>query len=398
MSTFTERMNSATTRFITEHTNDDPLQLMLTAHRYPEVDMQWAVRQIAARQRIRYKLPEFYSHTEIQYPQQLSLEQCSSEQTARHKAGLVTGQTLVDLTGGFGIDFYYMAKERVESYYVEPQAELCEIAEFNFKLLDLKGFTISNSSAENYLRLMKNVDCIYLDPHRRDTSGRKTVLISDCEPDLRQLLPELFEKSKKILIKLSPMLDLQRALIDLPYTQQIDIIAVENECKELLFLLDKSTSRENVKIRCFNYHKNKPVQQFDLKGLDDTVPVSYASYPLEYIYEPNVSVLKSGAYNRIAKQFDLLKFHPNTHLYTSSHYFNEFPGRVFKLTEYRVSSKETFSYLNITYKSANISVRNFPLSSDELRKKTKLKDGGEWSIFAFKNIENQNIITISRKI
>lgn len=390
-------MNTATYQFIQTHADADPHSMTLAAKRYPEVDMPFAVRQIAARQRIRSKLPEFHEQLYIEYPPQLSLEQCSSEQTARHKAQLISGHSLVDLTGGFGVDFFYMSQQVTESYYVERQTELCHLARKNFDLLGLKGFTVVNEGASDFITRMPTVDWVYIDPHRRDSTGRKTVLISDCDPNLTLLIPEIMDKCSHILVKLSPMLDIHRAIIDLPTTRQIDIIAVENECKELLFILDKEPEITDRKIRCFNYQKNKPLQLIEFSGLKDVATAAYTHSPLEFLYEPNVAIVKSGAYNAIAQRFGILKFHPNTHLYTSSTYIENFPGRIFRVCEVVESSKQRFVYLKDKYERANISVRNYPMSSDELRKKTKLNDGGDWYLFAFKNSKNQNIITICTK-
>lgn len=390
-------MNSTTLQFIIKHADDDPLQLSLQAHRYPEVDMAMAVRQIASRKRIRTKLPQFYNELNVLYPVQLSLEQCSSEQTAVHKAKIAKGKSLVDLTGGFGVDFYYLAQNFESSTYVERQEELCALARHNFRVLGLQGYQVVNQSADDYIVSMPSVDWVYIDPHRRDASGHKTVHISDCEPDLTRMLPKLLINAKTVMVKLSPMLDLHKAIVDLPGTRQIDIVAVENECKELIFLLSSDQKQNNIKIRCFNYLKNNVVQQFELDESKNSLPIAYASVPLDYLYEPNAAILKSGAFNAIARHFNLHKFHPNTHLFTSTAYIPGFPGRIFNIRETKLLTKQTYRYLQQVYPAANISVRNFPMSVDELRKKAKLRDGGEWYIFAFKNAENQNLISICTK-
>jgi hypothetical protein len=391
-------MNSKTLQFILTHAEVNPLDLTLQSHRYPGVDMAVAVRQIAARQRIRTKLPEFYKIDRLLYPVQLSLEQCSSEQTAKHKATLVKGKIFIDLTGGFGVDFYYLAQNFEQSIYVEKQEELCKLADHNFRFLELKDFQVVNQTAIQFISTMPLVDLIYIDPHRRDSTGHKTVQISDCEPDLTQILPDLVSKSKTLMVKLSPMLDLHRAIADLPGTFQIDIVAVENECKELIFLISSDkVSDKHLKIRCFNYMKNKIIQQFETISLHDSENVYYTLNPLEFLYEPNVALLKSGAFNTIANYYKLQKFNPNTHLYTSAEYISDFPGRVFKVIETLAFNKQVNKYLQQKYTRANISVRNFTMSVDELRSKTKLLDGGEWYLFAFKNADNKNILSICKK-
>lgn len=391
-------MNSNTQQFILSHAEDDPLELSLQSHRYPGVDMAIAVRQIASRQRTRTKLPEFYNEENLMYPVQLSLEQCSSEQTAKHKAKMVKGEKFVDLTGGFGVDFYYMAQNFEQSIYVEKQEELCRLADHNFRVLNLREFQVLNQTANQFIASMPFVDLIFIDPHRRDTSGRKTIQIRDCEPDLSQILPYLMTKTRTLMVKLSPMLDLHKAIVDLPGTYQIDIVAVENECKELIFLISSVKSDRKLKIRCFNYLKNNVIQQFEAHSLTDSLNVNYSINPLGFLYEPNVAVLKSGAFNTIANDFKLHKFNPNTHLYTSAEKISDFPGRVFKVTETLALNNQVYKYIQQKYIRANISVRNFTMSVEELRRKTKLLDGGEWYLFAYKNADNKSLISICEKL
>lgn len=388
-------MNEATTQFILDHSEDDPIQLMLQASRYPEVDMPFAVRQVASRQRIKTKVPVFYACDAFIYPQQLSIEQSSSELTARHKASLVSGKRLVDLTGGLGVDFYFMAPHFEESIYVERQADLCELARSNFKSLDLKGFTVIHADASTYIRSMPHADVIFIDPHRRDQSGKKTVQISDCEPDITLLSDQLLSKSETIVVKLSPMLDIRKAVNDLPSTIRVDIVAIENECKEIILVLqNKVSDTEQFSIRCYNYLKKGIVQTFLVSGSEATDKVVYTNQPLKYIYEPNAAIMKSGAFFTVAERFTLMKFHPNTHLYTSDTLQEDFPGRIFRTVETFAMSKKTIKLLSDKYKSANISVRNFPLTVDELRHKLRMKDGGDWSILAFTTGINEHLLTV----
>jgi 16S rRNA G966 N2-methylase RsmD len=390
-------MDKATQQFILDHAGDNPARLMLQSSRFPGIDMPFVIRQIAARQRIKAKIPTFYEHPDLEYPRQLSVEQSSSEQTALHKAKLVSGTSLVDLTGGLGVDFYFMAQHFNDSIYVERQEELCELAAINFKILQLKNYSIRNADATDYIHQLTEADVIYLDPHRRDKLGRKAVQISDCEPDLTKLSSLLTSKAKTVIVKLSPMLDLHRALLDLKETIQVDILSVDNECKEIVLLLRKEDAVTTPLIRCFNYLKNGEVQLFSYTGLEDTELNTYTDSPSGYLYEPNPSIMKSGAYNRIADQFELKKFHPNTHLYSSEHYHDEFPGRVFKISENIEFSKSAVRQLRDSYPTANISVRNFPLSVDELRKRTKIKDGGNWYMFASTVGSTKHLLTLCTK-
>ena len=371
----------------------------MQSHRNQELDLALAVRQIAARQRIRTKVPTFYQVETLMYPVQLSVEQSSSELTALHKASMVKGKRLVDLTGGLGVDFYFMAQQFEESIYVERQESLCELAEWNFKQLGLTNFSIENTDTEDYIQIMPETDVVYIDPHRRSESGRKTVFISDCEPDLTSIIDILLNKTKTVLVKLSPMLDIHKAISDLPCVSQVDIVAVDNECKEILLKLEKNRNNENpTTVRSFNYLKNNSIQKYFSQSIKDTDIVEYTSQAEKFLYEPNSAVMKSGGFNRIATDFKLKKFHPNTHLYTSSELRQEFPGRVFQVESVHDFSKHTINILKNEYGSAHISVRNFPMSVDELRKKTKLKDGGELYLFAFTTGNNHHILTICKKI
>lgn len=393
---FAGNMDEQTKNFIIDHAEDDPAKLALRASLFPGIDMAFCVRQIASRQRAKNKIPTFFTNPEVHYPSHLSIEQSSSEITARHKASLVSGQRLVDLTGGFGVDFYFMAKKFDESIYVERQSELCELAGINFKVLGLQHFSIIHADTMDYIKQMPSVDVVFVDPHRRSKEGKKTVLIEDCEPNLTQLVPVLLKKSRIVLAKLSPMLDIHKAVRDLSATVQIDIVAVDNECKEILLLM-KSGSLVLPVLNCYNYLKNGSVQTFHRAVLSDEPAAMLTDKPLAYLYEPNAAIMKSGAVNAVAQQFNIYKFHPNTHLYTSNELHPDFPGRMFKITEYLPLSKKTINYINHNYSKANVSVRNFVMTAEEFKKKAKIKDGGDCFIFCFTTIDDKSLITICVK-
>jgi 16S rRNA G966 N2-methylase RsmD len=389
-------MDEKTKQFILDHSEEDSVQLAMRASLYPSIDMALCVRQIASRQRAKHKIPSFFNNTDIQYPSQLAIEQSSSEVTARHKASLVGGQQFIDLTGGFGVDFYFIAKRFDESIYVERQQELCELAAANFNVLGLEHFSVIHADTLEYVQQMPEVDVVFVDPHRRSKKGKKTVLIEDCEPDLMQLVPILLKKSRIVLAKLSPMLDIHKAVSDLPAIVQIDILAVDNECKEILLLM-KSESFASPVLNCYNYMKNGSVQAFHREVLFDEPVAALTNNPLTYLYEPNAAIMKSGAVNAVAQQFSIQKFHPNTHLYTANQLKTDFPGRIFKIIEYLTFSKKTFKYIQDNYPKANVSVRNFKMTAEEFRKKAKIKDGGDCYIFCFTTLDNQSLITICEK-
>ena len=375
-------MNQATSQFIVENSEKDVRQLALQAERYPLVDMPLAIRQISGRQKIRTKLPSFYANESIQYPAQLSLEQSSSESTALYKSSLCEGKELVDLTGGFGIDCFFMSAHFEQVTYVERHVELCTIAQHNFELLGTKHITVINAESEKYLDEINTADWIYIDPARRSTAGKKVVLISDCEPNVAQLSTTLLAKAPNVMIKLSPMMDVSAAITELPRTCEVHIIAVENECKEILLLL-KSESSEPLKIKTINFGKKNSVQTFEF--LPDDEQLAYSTFSPEigkYLYEPNAAIMKSGAFKVIGNKFKLDKLHINTHLYTSNELEIDFPGRIFEVQKVWENGKNEWKNEAKLLKKANLTTRNYPSSVDELRKRLKLADGGNTYLFA----------------
>jgi len=393
--------------FIRENLHADVHQLSLQAARYPDVDMAFAVRQIGGRQKIRYKVPSFYQSDEIIYPPALSLEQASSEITAQYKASICEGKKFADLTGGFGIDCFFISRKFEQAVYVEKQKNLCEIAKHNFTALQADNIIIINDEAKNYLDKMSEVDCIYIDPARRSGSGKKLVFLSDCEPNVQLLAPKLLQKAERVLIKLSPMLDISSAVNEIPQTTEIHILAVENDCKEILLVLQKQKPND-IKIRTVNFLKNNEAQIFEYALAQETsANATYTAEIKKYLYEPNVAVMKSGGFKMLSQYYNVEKFHPNTHLYTSSGYIPNFPGRVFEVADIWNGSQKEWKKRAEKIKKANITVRNYPIDAPELRKKLKLADGGDCYLFACtlansekvivecqKNLQNQNKGTI----
>lgn len=390
-------MNQKTKQFITEHEKDDIFALKLQYRNDSEIDIDLAIRQIIGKQKVKSKIPLFYDTEDILYPVQLSLEQSSSELTAKYKSSLCKGNTLVDLTGGFGVDCCFMSEHFKQVTYVEHQAELCELAEHNFKVLEKSHIRVIHAETEKYLHEMEAVDWIFIDPARRSSSGKKVVLLSDCEPNVSALSTVLLEKSNRIMIKLSPMMDITAALRELPTTSEIHILSVENECKEVLLILSQSV-QNNKKIKTINFGKSNENQVFEY-SIDDELNAiaSFTSAIEKYLYEPNAAIMKGGAFKLVGDRFNLRKTHKNTHLYTSNKLLPDFPGRIFEILHLWGNSKAELKELAQHLPKANITTRNYPISVDELRKKLKIKDGGDTYLFACTLADEQKIIIECKK-
>ena len=395
--------SEATKNFILRNRFQDVRKLALSAKSKESdgVDLSEAVIQIAGRQSVEKKLPSWYENDELIYPRHLSLEQCSSEQTARYKASivlsLVSRRKLVDLTGGFGVDCAFLSEKFESAIYVERQKELCDIAEHNFQSLKLSHIQVKNDDAVGFLNEMSSVDCIYLDPARRDHSGKKIIAISDCEPDLGLLKRALLEKSDCVLVKLSPMLDVSLALRTLTETSEIHVVSVDNECKELLFLLKKDVV-DTPNLICVDLKKDGTISSFSFKQQEEKdAQVHYVSNIKKYLFEPNTSILKAGAYKTLALRFGLDKLHVDSHLYTSDTYIPDFPGRVFEIETVTSFNKNELKSAMQGVSQANLSIRNFPMSTDDLKKKLKLRDGGLLYLFATTLNDGKKVLLLCRK-
>lgn len=380
--------------FIITHEADDVHSLALQAKQYPDIDMEMAIRQITGRKIAKEKIPSWYANDNIIYPKHLSMEQCSSEQTALFKASLCGGESMADLTGGLGVDCFFLAHGFNNAVYVEQQSELAEIAVHNFKILG-QDIKVVNEDAVSYLSSMPPVNLIYIDPARRDSTGRKTVLIEDCTPNILDMESLLEEKSKQVMIKLSPMLDITLAVKSVKSVSDVYIISANNECKELLFIKKGNTGK--TLYHCVNIQNSNTDTYTFYKEDEDTISLNYTTKIAQYLYEPNASILKAGAYKSIAKAYSLDKLHPSSHLYTSEILYEDFPGRKFVVDNIcSLNKKDMKEYLS-DIKQANITTRNFPLSVQEIRKKTGLKDGGDIYIFATTLVDDRKILLICHK-
>ena len=385
-------MNEATLEFIRIHANEDVRQLAFLGKKLPEVDMAYALDQIAGRQKARTKIPSWAAIDGIVYPPHISMEQCSSEQTARYKAQIAgKGAKMVDLTAGFGVDMAFMSDGFKEAVHVEQQPQLCAISSENYKRLGMHHIQVVCSDGVEYLHQMEHADLIFIDPARRDQHGGRTYGIADCTPNVLEIIDEMLEKADRVMIKLSPMLDWQKAVSDVGHVSEVHIVSVGNECKELLLIVEKTEAP--LKICCinddsiFSYTLNDEIGDFCEK------PTSPA-----YLYEPNASVMKAGCFDLISKRFGISQPDANSHLFISDKAIENFPGRGFVIDRICTMNKRELKEALTGIDKANIATRNFPLSVADLRKRLKLKDGGEVYIFATTDAKKGHLLIVCRKI
>ena len=412
-------INEKTWDFVREHADEDVRKVALLGTKDPEVDLQMALLLIAGRQTVRKKLPSWATVEGIVYPPHLNLEQCSSEQTARYKASLTgEGDSMADLTGGFGVDFYWMSQGFVHRYYVEQNEQLCSIAESNFRLLGLNCQVCCCDTA-TYLANMPSVNLIFLDPARRNEHGGRTYGIEDSTPNVLELMPQLLEKTDRVMLKLSPMLDWRKAVDDIQKqnasVREVHIVSVDNECKELLLIVGKEPT-DSLCVVCVNGDSifdfvptlgtnNSQVGNEMFPRWEYSYRSDLYECPL-YLYEPNASIMKAGCFVEVEEQFPVRQIAPNSHLFLSDVEIEEFPGRKFQILaissmtkqELKRHFEEIINQKLTSMESANIAVRNFPMTVDQLRKKLKLKDGGDTYIFATTMASGEHKLLICRKI
>ena len=338
-------------------------------------------------------MPTWFNTNAIVYPSKISLEQTSSEITAQYKSDLVSGESIIDLTGGFGVDDYYFSKKMKSVYHCEINAELSEIVAHNFNCFGIKNADFfAEDSLDVLKRLNKKFDWMYIDPSRRNDAKGKVFMLKDCLPNVPDLLEIYFEYSNNILIKTAPILDITAGLSELQFVKTIRIIAIDNEVKELFWEIENHY-KNSITIKTVNYNKNK-VETFEFEFNSDTI--SNYSLPKKYLYEPNSTIMKSGGFSEIGKAFSLEKLHPHSHLYTSEELV-DFPGRIFEINS-------QFDYSNGTMKSnfknrkSNITTRNFPETVENIRKKWNIKDGGNQYSFFTTTINESKIVLLCTKI
>ena len=454
--------------FIEKHLKDDVNRLALA--KFPEgIDREFVIRQIHARQVLSKKLPSWAENDELVFPKKLSLEQCSSELTAKYKATLLSTKSheitrkefsedscsladekriLIDLTGGMGVDTAFLSDNFDKTYYVEMQEELCEIAKHNFKILN-KNIEVVNDNAEHFLTICDKVDCIYLDPARRDEYGRKMVSLHDCSPDVVDLHDILLKKARRVLIKVSPMLDIEMVKKELKDITEIHVVAVRNECKEVLIGIQefRSSGVQEIETQSF---KDTNIGSESLRLCDSATLIKISATDLrenwsftftedeeqnaewtladnigKYLYEPGVACMKAGCFKLLSQRYGLDKLHRNSHLYTSDELVSDFPGRIFEVvnvvpfdkktkkniwtlsfedakTQRRKDAKNDSESLRLcdsaTIKKASVATRNFPLSAEELKKNLGLQDGSDFYIFGTTMKGEKKIVVLTKKV
>ena len=377
--------------FIKDHINDDPAELMLRAHKHPGLHMKEIVVQIASRQKAKEKLPEWFDNERIVFPPKQNLEQASSEITAKFKARFLEGKAFMDLTGGTGVDTFYIAQNFVSSVYVEPEGELCERAEHNFSVLEA-NIEIRNTTAEEVLdEDIGKVDWVFIDPSRRDELKNRVYALEDCVPNVLELEEQLLSAANNVLIKASPMLDIKKTLRQFKSCFKVQVVAVQNEVKELLLYFKDGFDGE-AEIEAWNLSPTNNDELFSFKYSEDEALLFDIGEPQKYLYEPNVSLMKAGAYKLISGKYDVKKLHSNTHLYTSGKFVKEFPGKQLNIKEIFSPSKKEIKK-RVRDGKVNVVVRNYPMGANDIKKKFKLHDGGE-EFLVFCEIEGEGLKAI----
>ncbi len=393
------KMTEQLRAFIRMHQNDDVNKLLLSAARYPEIDMPFAVEQLVSRRQIKDKLPSWYANDGLLFPAKIAAEQCSSELTALYKQRLVTSQErLCDLTGGLGIDSYYYSRKAKEVLYLERFESYCQAATYNFNELQADNITVIQTDATVYLDQLEQMDVFYIDPARRGEGDKRVYALQDCEPDLVRLAPSLLQKAPRIIAKISPMADIQHTLQLLPQTTRIHVLSVKNECKELLFELERGGELIEPVITCVNMTAND-LDLFSFTFADEREALTPMATQIgPFLYEPNASLLKAGAFKCVAQRMGVSKLHVSSHLYTSDIPVEAFPGRKFAVQEVFSFTGKLCKSISKTIPRANITVRNFPLSVDELRKRTKITDGGDVYLFATTDAAGEKLLIKCTKL
>ncbi|PIA77828.1 SAM-dependent methyltransferase [Gaetbulibacter sp. 4G1] len=386
-------LNIEIQEFINKSLNVDISKLLLKGIHFQGVETKEVIEQIEAKKRCKKKLATWFSSENIYYPNKLNIEQTSSEVTAKYKSSLVNGESIIDLTGGFGVDCYYFSKHFKTVEHCEINEKLSNIVSYNYKQLNIKNISTHNIDGIEYLKNnKKSYDWIYIDPSRRHDSKGKVFFLNDCLPNIPEYSDLLFKHSKNILIKTSPLLDLSVGINELKHVKTIYVVAVNNEVKELLWVLERDFCGE-INIETVNI-KNELKDFFQFSLEKEKASTSKYSLPLTYLYEPNSAILKGGGFHSISKQLNVFKLHQNSHLYTSK-LLLDFPGRCFKIESILPFNKKALKREAI--KKANITTRNFPDTVQQIRKKFNIKDGGNIYLFFTTDISNQKIVIICIK-
>ena len=390
-------LNPFVQQFIKDHQFDDPFQLSLEARKYPQIPINLVADQIRSRQKAAKKIPLWIDTEKIVWPPPVSLEQSSSQWTAIFKSELLQGDILADLTGGAGTDTYFLSGKFNKTFYVESDPWLCSLAKHNFPLLTSKIIDVRCEHAWHFIAgLDQSIDVIYIDPSRRKAGNKRVFLLEDMQPNVLLLLPQLLKKAKIIMIKLSPLIDIDYLFKNIAHLQKVYVLAVNNECKEVLCLITLESSSEAL-VEAVNLKTSgtRSVFGFDLsieKQLGTLIDL-----PRQYIYEPNAAVIKSGAFKSVPKKFGLAKLHTNSHLYTSDKKVADFPGAIFQLKNIIKPQRKALRKL-LPSGQANLAIRNFPATVAELKKRLQIADGGDDHIFATTLKDEQKVLLITERL
>jgi 16S rRNA G966 N2-methylase RsmD len=387
--------------FIKEHAFDEPHQLLLKHKSIFNVPTALVVDQIVGRKKAKEKLPSWYRNNYVIYPPSVNLEQTSSERAARFKAELLTTEfgdvsfekfSGLDLTGGFGVDSFFMAQKIKDLNVVETDEGLLEIAKHNHVHLGNTNIQYNNTTAAEFLKSPpQRFDFVYADPSRRTKENKKVISLNQCEPDLITLQNLIWEITDRVIVKISPLLDIHQGIKEMLHVKKVIVLSIENECKELLFVCEKTFDGEPL-IDAVNLDNKTSTISFRMS--EERIANAELSDPLKFLYEPNTSLLKAGAFKTVSKIFDAFKIHPNTHLYTSNTLIRDFPGRIFEI-ENHVSARSSLAKI-FPEKKANVITRNYPLTAEELKKKSGLKDGGEKYLIGFSGLKKKFLVSAKR--
>lgn len=386
-------LNTEVQDFINANLNEDISKLLLNGISFSEIETKDIIKQIEAKKRSKKKLPTWFNSKNIYFPNKLNIEQTSSEVTANYKANLVSGNSLIDLTGGFGVDAYYFSKRIKNVIHCEINKSLSEIVKHNYKTLNINTIECLN---ENGIEALKHIDrpfdWIYIDPSRRDDTKKKVFLLSECIPNIKTFQGLFLKYANNVMIKTSPLLDIKATLNDLKQIKELHVIALDNEVKELLWVLERDCKTEFI-IKTVNLTKQSK-QEFEFSFENESNEIAEYTGPIAYLYEPNAAILKAGAFNSVSTQLNIPKLHKHSHLYTSNTLI-DFPGRRFKIEKNIPFNKKIFAKEKIS--KANVTTRNFPISVGEIRKKLKIKDGGDIYLFFTTDLNNIKIILVCVK-
>lgn len=388
-------LNIEVQSFIADNCNTPVAKIALSQSPFEGVTAAELAQQIEGKQRLSKKIPQWVNTQGIYYPQRRSLEQCSSDSTAHYKANLIEGDTALDMTGGMGVDSWAIAKQVQQMVYCEQYDELFNITKHNFEVLQATNISTFNGDALSFLQQNnKQFDTIYVDPARRDAYNRKMVSLSDCQPDVIENMPLLWKHTSRILIKASPMMDISRAITELQNVKEVHVVAVKNECKELLFLLEKDFT-DIIKFVAVNLESNQPEFSFTTDAETNTIPS--LSLPQAYVYEPNSAILKSGAFKLLSSRYGIDKLHDFTHLYTSQQLIPIFPGNIYTIKHICDYNKKQIKKL-LPEKKANIKCYNFVDKPAVLQKRLQIKDGGSQFLFGIKNKDEKYQVLICDRL